>query len=112
MCVAATHHDHAGCTPHTAHGGPTCAAELCKQPTTALPYPRRYNRTHARRWAHRFQRVATGADRVWLGVQVSAAAGLTLLPLALWLTVANALVWGTWRLNGRPPLLPQKAAAT
>lgn len=44
-------------------------------------------------------------------LQVSTRAGLTILPLAIWLAVANALVWGTWRINGQQPLLPRKDAA-
>lgn len=41
---------------------------------------------------------------------VTPQAGLTLLPLPLWLTVAQALAWSIWGLNGRQPLLPRKAA--
>ena len=41
---------------------------------------------------------------------VSPRAALTLLPLPLWLTVANVLVWSIWDLNDRQPLLPRKAS--
>ena len=34
------------------------------------------------------------------------AAGFTILPLCIWLTIATALVWSIWDLNGREPLLP------
>jgi tryptophan-rich sensory protein len=36
------------------------------------------------------------------------AAGWLLAPLLLWLTVAAALSWSIWALNGRQPLLPKK----
>eukprot|EP00892_Ulva_mutabilis_P011584 jgi/Ulvmu1/8799/UM048_0054.1 len=36
-------------------------------------------------------------------------AGLLLLPLPLWLLVAQVLVWSIWDLNGRQPLLPRQA---
>ena len=39
-------------------------------------------------------------------------AGLILLPLPLWLCVAQVLTWSIWDLNGRQPLLPRKAAAS
>lgn len=44
-------------------------------------------------------------------------AGLIILPLCIWLTIATALVWSIWDLNGREDLLPrmgiedEKAAA-
>lgn len=38
-------------------------------------------------------------------------AGLTLLPMAIWLTVATVLCWSIWDLNGKQPLLPRKLEA-
>lgn len=34
-------------------------------------------------------------------------AGFTILPLCIWLTIATALVWSIWDLNGREDLLPR-----
>ena len=39
-------------------------------------------------------------------------AGWLLLPMVVWLCVANALVWGIWDLNGRQRLLPVVKANT
>lgn len=43
-------------------------------------------------------------DRVYF--ETCSKAGLLLLPMVVWLLVANALVWGIWDLNGRQKLLP------
>ena len=56
-----------------------------------------------------------GTSCVWTSAATQAAlyfktlpaAGCTILPLCIWLTVATALVWGIWDLNGREPLLPR-----
>ena len=41
--------------------------------------------------------------------QVDRTAGLTLLPMCVWLTIAAALIYAIWDLNGREDLLPYKA---
>jgi tryptophan-rich sensory protein len=35
-------------------------------------------------------------------------AGLVLLPSAVWISVANVLVYSIWALNGKEPLYPTK----
>jgi translocator protein len=40
--------------------------------------------------------------------QKSTAAGLVLLPMNVWLTIALALIWSIWDLNDRQPLLPSQ----
>lgn len=59
---------------------------------------------------------------VWLGVLVSGvnairvfygtsqAAGLILVPMVIWLTVASVLITHTWLLNGKMPLYPVKSS--
>jgi translocator protein len=50
------------------------------------------------------------AVQVYLYWQTSPTAGLTLLPLVIWLSVANVLIWSIWDRNGRQPLLPLEGA--
>lgn len=43
--------------------------------------------------------------------QVNTTAGYVLFPLCVWLTVASALIYSTWELNGKQPLYPTKGTA-
>jgi translocator protein len=38
-------------------------------------------------------------------------AGYVIAPLAVWLTIASALVWNIWAINGKQPLYPTKPRA-
>jgi len=49
---------------------------------------------------------ACATDYLYFGA--AKAAGLTLLPLCIWLSVATCLVWSIWDLNGRDSFLPRK----
>mmetsp|Transcript_45417 Transcript_45417/g.95197 ORF Transcript_45417/g.95197 Transcript_45417/m.95197 type:complete len:88 (-) Transcript_45417:454-717(-) len=36
-------------------------------------------------------------------------AGLLLVPMCTWLSIAGCLIWSIWRLNGSDPVLPRLA---
>lgn len=44
---------------------------------------------------------------VALYFQTAPTAGYVLSPMVVWLTIANALVWSIWQLNGKQGLLPR-----
>jgi len=46
--------------------------------------------------------------RCYFGVSIQA--GWTIFPLCVWLTIASALIYSIWDLNGRAEIIPTKQA--